>query len=143
MSVFGTIASTCIFIWLLQRSSMAAHYDWFKLRLFKELKSFVKRKTMWCMVLLSSTTAFMLSLTSSAVYFFQGETTLALFEVCCCVCCASGVGVCVTAAVIMSPVRAFYATHPWYYHITMILRPLGPHDHPHRLSLMPPWLPSP
>lgn len=81
-SMLVTIMSTCILVWLVHRRAMAAHYDWFKLRLYKQARQFMARKTMWCMVALSTTSAFMLSFSSSVVFVAQGNEIMALFQVC-------------------------------------------------------------
>lgn len=73
--------STCILVWLVHRRAMAAHYDWFKLRLYKQFRQLMGRKTMWCMVALSTTSAFMVSFTSSIVFVSQGNDAMALFQV--------------------------------------------------------------
>ena len=81
-SVIVCILSTCILVWLVHRKAMAAHYDWFKLRLYKQFRQLMRRKTMWCMVALSTTSAFMMSFSSSVVFVAQGNEVMALFEVC-------------------------------------------------------------
>lgn len=80
-SVAVSVLSACILVYIMHRRAMTAHYDWFKLRLYKQLRQLMARKTMWCMVLLSTTSAFMLSFTSSAVFVAQGDNVMALFQV--------------------------------------------------------------
>ena len=60
---------------------MTGHYDWFKLRLYKQLRQLWGRQTMWCMVALSMTSSFMLSFLSTAVFIVQGVEVMALFQV--------------------------------------------------------------
>lgn len=80
-SIIVTVLSTSIFVYFLHRRAMTAHYDWFKLRLYKQLRQLWGRRTMWCMVILSMTSSFMLSFISTAVFVMQGVEVMALFQV--------------------------------------------------------------
>lgn len=80
-SVVVSALSTFILVYIVHGQAMTDHYNWFKLRLYKQFRQLMARKTMWCMVLLSVTSAFMVSFTSCAVLVALGDRVMALFQV--------------------------------------------------------------